>query len=742
MPARIRRLLRRSAAYLSEPLPPRRLIGWAVALGLLPILLLRLRVVNSGPGPWGRTAVVAVVAAAAGGAAAAATVLVHYMGQRWYRFAAGHRRAVWTGLAVAGAWAALLAVAGVVALGWSGGPAGDTAAAVFTALCATAVAVLVVSLLLGRLLGGARRGRVRRIAVALGLYLAVALFLLLTHRSPGGALVGVALAVLFFTVPSAAEARAPEAAEPYIAFLLLVGVFALVETGVSYGGALRVGAQVLLVAVLGTVTVLFVRRLAYWHGRLGRFATAAAIVPLAYVLYVAFDGQLLGGLWEAPLFVPMVWLVPRLWRRMQNDRRPLVAAAADLVLAVLLGGVLVLFLAWLANVLDLPPTEVTALRGAADNLGELIDLPWWTWAGTGILLAAVHLTAALGPRRLRRAGELLGRTRLPGALDVLSRTLSVLKTVLLSLVLLGLAGPPAVEPVLGHRIRDRYTADRQEELDARGRTALYQEITLRFTGTPQALPVLTEMLTEVHERTAGHPGQEQPTADARDLAHRMGELQARTFPFPALFDPGVPSTAATAAEEAAEEAGMDAPLADSADLTTRLAQEEAQGTAAAAREQDAERAAEHAAVAVTAALSNLTFGHGVVIGLVREYLDGLAETGLGDLFLSWTRPALSRTAPAEPPPGDRLVEPDAAALREAADFQLTDALFTAGVVPGTDPEQARYDSEPPVAAAVDLASHTRDVQHGIAACPGCVHVREPEGRGGRPGEEHGGVHVR
>ncbi|MFI0900063.1 hypothetical protein [Streptomyces sp. NPDC020983] len=734
------RIRRRTAGYLSEPLPPRRLIGWAAALGLLPVLLTRLRVVNAGPGPYGRVATVLVLDAIAGGLAAAGTLLLQHMGREWYRFAAGHRRAVWTGLAAASAWAVLLAVTGVVALGWSGGPVGGAASSVVTALCAIGVAAVSVLLLLGRLLAGGRRA-VRRTAVALGLYLSAALFLLLTHRPPGVLLMGAVLAVVFLSVSSLAQSRTHEAAAPYLAFVLLLGVLVLSETG-GYGGAARVAVQALLAAVLGTVTVLSVRRLAHWHGRMARYAGAAAIVPLAYVLYVWWDGQLLGGPWEAPLFVPMLWLAVRLWRRMQEDARPLVSAAADIVFAVLLGAVLVLFLAWLANVLDLPAAEVRALRGAAEALGGLIDLPWWTWAAADVLLAAAFLAAALGPRRLRRAGEVLGRLRLPGVLDVLGRTLSVLKIVLMSLVFLGLAGPPAVGPVLGHRIREHYTVDRQEELDARGRTALYQQITLRFTGSPQALPVLAEMLTQVHDRSAPRPGEEQPTASARDLAHRMGELQARTFPLSSLFDPAPPSTAATAAGAAAREAGMDAPVAGSADLTARLTREEEQAAAADAREQEAERAAEHAAAAVTAALGNLTFGHGVVVELVREYLDGLAEGGLGDLFLSWIRPALSRSAPEPPPSGDRLVEPDAAALRQAADYRLSDALRAAGILPGTDPEQARYDGEPPVAAAVDLAARARDVEHGTARCGACVHFHEPGERGGRRGGEEGGVHVR
>ena len=720
------------------------LIGWAAALGLLPVLLLRLCVVNAGPGPYGRIASVLVLDALAGGAAAWATFVLQRMGQGWYRFAAGHRRVVWAGFAAASAWAMLLAVAGVVALEWSGAPAGTVATLVVKAVCACGVGTGSALLLLGWALVEVRDRVTLRVVVALSLYLSVALFLLFEHRSPGGTLVAVVLVLLFFWIPSLANPEAPEAPGAVLGFALLIGVFGLAETGGAYGEAARLAAQAVVVAVLGTVTVLFVGRLAYGHGRLLRFATAAAIVPLAYVMFLWFDGQLLGGPLEVPLFVPMLWLVVRLWRRMQEDSRTLVSAAADIVFALLLGAVLVLSLVWLANVLDLPVVEVRALRGAAADLGGLIDLPWWTWASADVLLAVAFLTTALGLRRFRRITGALGRIRLPGILDVLRRTLSVLKIVLLSLVFFGLAGPPTLGPVLSRHIRARYTADLQDELDARGKTALYQEITLRFAHSPQALPVLTEMLIHVYDSTAPHSDQAQPTPAARDLAHQMAELQARTllpFPVPPGDDQRAPRPPTAAAEAAARDAGMDGTVADSADLAARLTREQEEGKDANEREREAERAAERAAAVVTGALGNVTFGHGVVIGLVREYLDGLAESGLSDVFLSWTRRALSRTVPDQPPPAAQLVEPDEHAIQEAADNQLADELQSAGVQPGTDPAQARYDRESPVAAAVDLANHTRGLQRGTVHCTNCVHFVEPGEGGSHGGEEGGSIHV-
>ena len=75
----------------------------------------------------------------------------------------------------------------------------------------------------------------------------------------------------------------------------------------------------------------------------------------------------------------------------------------------------------------------------------------------------------------------------------------------------------------------RQTAELQKELDARGDNALYREITLRFSWSPQGLPVLTQMLVQVYDSTGGASEQGEASPAARDLAHRMGQLQAQTL---------------------------------------------------------------------------------------------------------------------------------------------------------------------------------------------------------------------
>ncbi len=727
----------RFSTHFSEALPAMTLVGSAVGLGLLPALLIRLPIKSIGL--FGSVAVEVLLSAVAGGAAAGATLVAQRLGVVARRFIGQHRRSVRIAGKAMAADAVLLAISGAVAAGWSGEPAGAAATVVAMAVFACTVGTGSALLSIGWVLVRARRPAVMRpVAVVLSLYLSVGCFLLLERLPPGRTLMMVALALSFLWV--AIMRSTPAGFGAILGFFLLMMVAVWHQDGPG-SAVVRALVQIVIAVVLGTATVRLVRRSTGRCPRLRRFVGAMAIVPLAYVLFLLFDDQLLGGPLEAPVFALMVWLTVRLWRWMQEHDRALVSAAADIVFALLLGAVLVLLLVWLANLLDLPLTEVKALRGAAADLGDLIDLPWWIWASADILLTAVFLTVVLGSGRLRRVNEALGRIRVPGVVGVVRRTLSVLRIGLLLLVFLGLAAPPTVGPVLSRRIQARYTVALRKDLTARGETAFYQAVIGRFAHSRQALPVLTQMLVEVYDSAPHSSDQGGPTPTALDLAHRMGELQARTvLPFqpPSEEDPTrQPSQPPTAT--AVRAAGMDGNAADSADLDTRLTRQRDEDDHAETHEHEAEQAAEHAAAAVTGALGLVTFGHGVVVGLVREYLDGLAESGLSNVFLSWTDRARSGADPAEPPTAVRVVEPDPLALRTAADFQLTEELVSSGIEPGSDPAQSRADHRSPIAAAVALADHTRGLQSGTVQCTGCSHFPEPGG--GEHGEEDiGGIH--
>jgi hypothetical protein len=112
---------------------------------------------------------------------------------------------------------------------------------------------------------------------------------------------------------------------------------------------------------------------------------------------------LLGVQAAAGLLLPVtVWLSVGLWRRMNDAERLWMRAGADLTVALLLGASLVLTLVWLANLLDMPAAEVSALRDAAGRAAVLIDVPWWAWFGLYLALAAATLAFALRPAWLQR----------------------------------------------------------------------------------------------------------------------------------------------------------------------------------------------------------------------------------------------------------------------------------------------------------------------------------------------------
>ncbi|MGH3415952.1 MAG: hypothetical protein ACRDSS_05760, partial [Actinocrinis sp.] len=322
------------------------------------------------------------------------------------------------------------------------------------------------------------------------------------------------------------------------------------------------------------------RRLRRAGRGLSRFAFAGATTVLAYVLFLLFDDQMLGGPLEAPLLVLMLWLSVRLWRWMSDeDRRLAVGAGADVVFALTLGSVLVVSLAWLANVLDLPPVEVGVLRDIASSVGQSAEIAPWIWGLVYGLLTAAYLTAAFGVRRSRALVRRMESARLTPAVAAARRTSTVLGIGLMLMAFLGLAAPPAVGPVLSHRIRERYTVAAQDRLTADDAVAVYQAIAQQLARSPANVAVLIEMFEDIHKQHPPTHGGDQPTSGELALSLRMGELQGRAAAVEqAASDPSDPVTDGRPDAEAAAEQSTDQqlarPLQDVSDLETRLAEEQ------------------------------------------------------------------------------------------------------------------------------------------------------------------------
>lgn len=578
-----------------------------------------------------------------------------------------------------------------------------------------------------------RARRWRRVAVVLSVLYAVELYFDFQHVAAAttiylfGYLFELAVVVLLVT----AREFDPDFGPTVMALAIMTVVHLAPLRHASTATIAHWAAEVAIAASVGSASaVLAWRRFRTAGPRLRRLAGLFATLLLGYVLFLLFTDELLGGTAEAALFPLAVWLSLRLWRWMSAHRRILIRAAADLTLALLLGTVLVSFLVWLANLLDLPDAEVAVLRALATSIGNAIDLPWWLWAGVYLVLAALYLIPALGPPTYQRLAVRVARLRLVPTANVLERGLNGAGIGLMLVALLGLAAPPSVGAVLSARIRDRVAVDTNRRAEAEAETAVYRSVLARFNEPTARLPVLVEMLIEIHKDSPPAKGDDKATPAELDLAHRMGELQARVLLAEQRVSGGeVPESSSD--ETAAEQAELNQPLDDAADMTERLNTEQHESKLARSREKQADTAAELAAASLTKALDSLTLGRGEILGLVREYLDGIAESPLRDTFFAWIKHGQDSHAPGGPPSATDVVEPNAPALALAADEQLMDEMATTGNLVGTDPVQQDAEHESPIDAAVNLAHETQHVQQ-TGHCAGCEHLPEPD--------EHGGNH--
>jgi hypothetical protein len=513
-----------------------------------------------------------------------------------------------------------------------------------------------------------------------------------------------------------------------VAAAIAVAVAALLIA--TEGPALAAFAAVVLPAVLVAVCggwVLLVarrdKRAAWWHRRL-QDAVVAATTGTALLVLVRRD--VLAVATAAGLLFPVAaWAGFRVWRAMNASRRLAARAAADITLSLLLGADLVFFVVWLANLLGLTRPEVAALRGGLEQAGDLTDLPWWLWTGLYAALAVAAVAFAVWPTRLRRAIGLSARLRVVPVVDVVRRVLTGVHIGLLVIVLVAVAVPAAVFPVLRGQIAARYTVAYQRQLEAAGEQAAYAEISARFT-TPQANhAVLADIVEKIHGIDHPKQGDDHATATETDVARRVGELQAAT-----LLAAHATSVA-TAEQSAARAAGFTMPIRDAPDLRTRVTKLDEQDKKEDATDKRAEQAGDLAAATVASLLSIPDIGTNEVVQIVREYLGGLIEESpLKDTFATWT----ARLAGAHrPPDADTLVVPQPLRLEtEALIMQIKaeekDHFAT------TLPSIAQ---EIPVDAAVDLANQTRYLSEGGAGpCEGCTHVEFHDEPVHEPFEDH------
>lgn len=644
------------------------------------------------------------------------------------RYVVEHRGAVTRACLILVAVAAVITLLFVAATVWRGGLPGTVAEVVGRILLAVVIGGGTVLITLWPYVVGPRASRAPRIAgaVAAG-WLAVGAFLLAMHLfAPGSVLVGVYLVAQYAWILTA-DKRGIRG-EPDFYRGMVAGACLVVGAGfwariIPAGTVARWAGETALAALVGTVTAVLI-----WRGvrdarpiprRLG--IVAVVVVP-AYLLFLLFDDQLLGGPLEVPVFPLAGWLAFRLWRHLRTSTRVTVKAGGDVVLALTAGSVLVLALAWLANMLALAPAEVEVIKRVAVAVRDAVELPSWLWACGYVALTGGYLLAALGPSRLQSIPRRLGALHVVPGVGAVRRTLTTTGIGLMAVAFLGLVVPPTASTLLGNEIRQRYTVAAREELAARDRIALYQAVTSQLRRSPVHLVVLAELVEDVHHAEPPAAGTDAPTPAELNLAHRLGQLQADTLVGPFNRPQANPRVAATEAE-------LDRPIRNVDDLDERLARQQQADDLTRMRRKQAETAAELAAATVTSLLDTVHLGDSEVVGVVREYLDGLAESPLGRVFLAWTQ----RLLPVRPPSATLVVEPDPQRLNDAARTQLFVERIAEGGPAAPDLSPSPKGTAALVRSTVTAENTTIGIEQQHAECPDCGRPGEP------PVEEHGPV---
>jgi hypothetical protein len=474
-----------------------------------------------------------------------------------------------------------------------------------------------------------------------------------------------------------------------------------------------------LVLACGTwACVLAFRRTRAFRRRWQRAAPdVVAAATIGATLLLLADHPLLTALPAAGLLFPAAaWGAFLLWRKMNGSVRLAVRAGADLVFALLLGGVVVLLLVWLANLLGMPRAEVAVLRGVLDRVGAIADLPWWAWTGAWLLLAAASLAFIRWPGRLKAAAKRFERWQAVTVTEITERALTGLHVGLLTIVFVGLAAPPAVTSTLGRRLNAAYEVAFQRELAEQGEVAAYTAIATQLAAQPRS-PVLNRLVTRIHDISPPEDRLGASTTETEN-AHRIGEAQAI-----ALALAAAPSLDPTARAAAAAAAGLTGQVTEPSDLAERAAGVQRQDNKEDDSAKRVEAAGDLAAKVVASLVAIPSLSDNEVVQVVREYLAGLIEDSpLKDTFAAW----IERLPGAKPPPDPAAeVVPVPERLERAATAELSAEFTAAGdddpvADPfATDPALSKAQAEDPLDGAVDIINQARYAQDQSGHCAEC-----------------------
>ncbi|UFQ19446.1 MULTISPECIES: hypothetical protein [Streptomyces] len=425
----------------------------------------------------------------------------------------------------------------------------------------------------------------------------------------------------------------------------------------------------------------------------------------------------------AGLFFPLAfWLALRGWRKLSESVRPTVRAAADIVLSVQLGLVLTVLMVWLANVLSFTPPQVTAVRSVVEKVQGLTEVHWLYWLAAYTLLAVGSYAVLRWPDRVARVRQRLrparfSESRLPAGAtaNFVRRSLSGVNVGLMVALLFVVVAAPVSEGAWKRPVAERYALEVQRREYAEGAAAAYKEIHQQVSVNPRAAARLRAVILAVDRAAPSTPG-EPVNGTALGIARHVGRFQAATL---AVDEP----------------APQPAPAPEAEDLGGRLDELDENQRRTAEREEQTDRFAELASLAITRTFDAVDLGDSQVVQLVKEYLGGLVEDGpMKRIFHRW-----GEGIGTPPPDGGRLLRIDvrrltsvayertqAAVRRADADLLTFYGRFGVGV-PADDTS---------LAPVIDLANQRRYLQQGTGPCAGCA--GSPNGGSGTGGGGGGG----
>jgi hypothetical protein len=479
----------------------------------------------------------------------------------------------------------------------------------------------------------------------------------------------------------------------------------------------------------GWVCLLVHRRCRTARNRLLRHASDLLVALVAGCAAELLINPSLVGAQAAigPLLPVAVWLTLRAWCAMNASQRVAVRASADIVTALLLGGVTVMLLIWLANLLNMPPAEVAVVRDAAEHGRALIDLPWWSWAGLFGILAGMNLAFARWPLPLARFRRTFTRVRVTGSATGAQRALTGLHIGLLVTTFVGMAAPAAVAGGLRAALTARYTETLNAELQLRGELAAYRQIQAEFDGLAASrAAVLAAIVIQIDDISKPTDNNHDATGTELDLARRLGGLQALAI-LPAETGDSQRVVAMVVERQTAPAWQED--LAEEA--ATEESAEQSDNTVA----KDVDAAGELAAKAVAGALAIPHLPEIEVLQIVREYLSGLIEESpLKTTLAAWAAKVTGQSAVV----GDETVVPNPAQMEAAAENAVTVALVK---TPPADPSNAEEDvrvflSQSAITATVDLVNQVRYLQEDTGPCVGCAPSKQSSDGSDTIDEEH------